>query len=117
MKLVTALSVLLCTEAALGARFTEKRRQSRAARQVSKRAEGKTRSSQPMIKSGLEAPATGEVHAEYSTNWAGAVLVSSGFTEVTGTVVVPTLSTSGSSSTESAGAAVSIGHLPVIFRI
>jgi len=30
------------------------------------------------------------VNAQYSSNWAGAVLISSGFTSVTGTIVVPT---------------------------
>lgn len=110
MKFTAALSVLLCTEAALGARFTEKRRQSRENRSLSKRgSDGKTRSSQPMIKSDLASVDSNETHVEYSSNWAGAVLISTGFTEVTGTVVVPTLATS-SSKTESAGAAVSLNN-------
>lgn len=108
MKFTAALSILLCSEAVLGARFTEKRRQNREARQLSRRgADGNVRSSQPMMKSDSVGIETNETHVEYSQNWAGAVLVSSGFTEVTGTVVVPTLTSSSSSRTESAGAAVS----------
>lgn len=110
MKYTAALSLLLCTEVALGARFTEKRRQTREARRVSRRgAEQKTRSSQPLIQAGTAGGVeTNNSYVEYSQNWAGAVLISSGFTEVTGTVVVPTLTTSGSGSSESAGAAVSL---------
>ncbi|KAG8159839.1 hypothetical protein KVR01_010476 [Diaporthe batatas] len=48
---------------------------------------------------------TNETNAEYSSNWAGAVLISTGFTQVTGTVTVPTLTGSSSSSVESAGSA------------
>lgn len=106
MKFTTALSVLLCTEAALAAKWTEKRRQSRAERQLARRA-GTTRSSQPMIKSELEGYETNNTFVEYSSNWAGAVLIGTGFTQVTGTVTVPTLTTTSSSRTESAGAAVS----------
>lgn len=112
MKYTAALSLLLCTEVALGARFTEKRRQSREARQISRRgSEQKTRSSQPMIQAGTAGVETNNSFVEYSSNWAGAVLIGSGFTEVTGTVVVPTLTTSSSGRTESAGAAVSLGSL------
>lgn len=104
MKFTTAISALLCAEVALGARWTEKRRESRAARQLAKRSGG-TRS-QPMIKSDFEGVESNNSYVEYSSNWAGAVISSTGFTEVTGTVTVPTI-TSSSGSTESAGAAVS----------
>lgn len=112
MKFTTALSALLCAEAALAARFTEKRAASRAARQQAVErgdAAAPLRKSQPMIKaSSFEGGvATNKSNVEYSSNWSGAVLSSSGFTEVTGTVVVPTLTTSSSSRTESAGSAVS----------
>lgn len=107
MKYTTVLSALLCAEAAMGAKFTQKRRESREARQLAKRAGG-TRASQPLMKldqdSGIE---TNKTNVEYSSNWAGAVIVSTGWTEVTGTVTVPTLTTSSSSRTESAGSAVS----------
>jgi len=42
--------------------------------------------------------ATNNTNVSYSTNWAGAVLVSTGFTEVTGTFTVPSPSSKGSGS-------------------
>lgn len=108
MKFTSALSIVLCAEAALAARHTEKRRQSREARKLSRRGvDGKTRNSQPPImQTDSSSVSTNNSNVDYSYNWAGAVLISTGLTEVTGTVVVPTLTTSGSSSTESAGSAV-----------
>lgn len=105
MKYTTVISALLCAEAAMGAKFTQKRRESREARQVAKRAGG-TRSSRPIMKldGGVK---TNNTNVEYSSNWAGAVISSTGWTEVTGTVTVPTLTTSSSSRSESAGSAVS----------
>lgn len=100
MKYTSAISALLLAEAALGARLTEKRRESRAARQLSTRSGG-TRKSQPkIVNSNIS-------NVEYSSNWAGAVIDTTKVTEVTGTVVVPTLTTSSSGNTESAGSAVS----------
>lgn len=89
----------------MGAKFTQKRRESREARQVAKRAGG-TRASRPIMKldGGVE---TNNTNVEYSSNWAGAVISSTGWTEVTGTITVPTLTTSSSSRSESAGSAVS----------
>lgn len=104
MKFTSAVSILLCAEAALGARWTQKRRESREARQLAKRTGG-TRSSRPMIESNYEGVGN-DSFVSYSTNWAGAVLVSTGFTSVTGTVTVPSLSSSSSKST-TAGSAVS----------
>lgn len=105
MKYSAAISALLCAEVALGARWTEKRAANRAARQVSKRTGG-TRKSQPMIKSDYAGVESNNTFVEYSSNWAGAVISTTGVTEVTGTIVVPTLS-AGSGNTETAGAAVS----------
>lgn len=115
MKFVSIFTALLCAEAAIGARLTEKRRESRAARQLARRSSnGATRSSQPLISSdSLIEGVTNQSNVEYSTNWAGAVLISTGFTEVTGTVTVPTLTGSSSSATESAGSAVSKERLRV----
>lgn len=39
-----------------------------------------------------------ETNVEYSSNWAGAVLIGTGFTSVTGTFTVPTPTTAGSGS-------------------
>lgn len=105
MKFTTVVSALLCAEAAMGAKWTEKRRESRQARQLAKRAGG-TRASRPIMK--LDNVETNNTNVEYSSNWAGAVITSTGWTEVTGTVTVPTLTTSSSSRTESAGSAVSL---------
>ncbi|CAN8101691.1 unnamed protein product [Discula destructiva] len=104
MKFTAAASVLLCADLALGARWTEKRRENRAARQLAKRSGDTVRKSQPMIKANVEGVESNNSYVEYSSNWAGAVLSSTSFTEVTGTIVVPTLSAT-SSRTESAGAA------------
>lgn len=109
MKFTSIITALLCAEAAVGARLTEKRRESRAARQLARRSSnGATRSSQPLISSeSVLEGITNQSNVEYSSNWAGAVLISTGFTKVTGTVTVPTLTGSSSSSVESAGSAVS----------
>jgi hypothetical protein len=104
MKFTSAVSILLCAEAALAARFTEKRRETRQARQQAKRND-LTRQSKPMMKSDFAGEATNNSFVEYSSNWAGAVLIGTGYTSVTGVVVVPTLSSS-SSKTETAGSAV-----------
>lgn len=109
MKFTAAVSALLYVEVALGAKFTEKRRENRASRQLSRRG-GDTviRKSQPLVKASYEGSVTNNSFVQYSTNWAGAVISSTGFTEVTGTVVVPTLTTSSANTAESAGAAVSL---------
>ena len=48
-----------------------------------------------------------EAHVQYSSNWAGAVLIGTGYTSVTGTIVVPTPKTpsGGSSKTQYAASA------------
>ena len=110
MKLISVATAILCAEVAVGARLTEKRRESRGARQLARRSpeSAAIHSSQPKITSGnVIEGITNQSNVEYSTNWAGAVLISTGFTEVTGTVTVPTLTGSSSSSVESAGSAVS----------
>jgi Peptidase A4 family len=83
MKTDIILTTICCISAVLAAPSTKNRRQSRAAR---------TRRSSP-FQNVTEAVTAGG-HASnsdvsYSNNWAGAVLVGSGFTSVTGTVVVP----------------------------
>lgn len=114
MKYSTIFTALLCAEAALGARWTEKRRQSREARQLSRRSSsGALRATHPKIPSDTPVEdliienSVNKSNVEYSSNWAGAVLIGTGYTKVTGTVVVPTLTTTSSSRTESAGSAVS----------
>ncbi|KAI4597253.1 hypothetical protein KJ359_004766 [Pestalotiopsis sp. 9143b] len=109
MKFTTVITALACAEAALGARFTEARRQRHAERAAAKREA--TRNSNPRlpaddsITQGLAFD--NETQVSYSSNWAGAVLIGSGYKSVTGTFVVPTPSvpSGGSSRTEYAASA------------
>jgi hypothetical protein len=109
MKFTAIITALLCAEAVAGARLTEKRRESREARRLARRSStGAIRSSQPLISSeSLIEGGSNQSNVQYSSNWAGAVLISTGFTEVTATITVPTLTGSSASSVESAGSAVS----------
>ncbi|KAI1324742.1 acid proteinase [Xylariaceae sp. FL0255] len=106
MKYITATTIttaLLCVDLASAAKFTEARR----ARHAERRAAGSAiRSSAPKIPStGLNAVQQMQIasngtdrNVEYSSNWAGAVLVGSGYTSVTGTFTVPTPSGEGAAS-------------------
>lgn len=108
MKYTTVASALLFTEAALGARFTKKRWENHAKRALS-------RTSLPPIPAddstlqGLDA-GNETAHVEYSTNWAGAVLIGTGYTSVTGTIVVPTPETPSGGSSRTEYAARSVTH-------
>ncbi|KAL4787326.1 peptidase A4 family-domain-containing protein [Aspergillus varians] len=97
MKLTTALSSILLASPALAAPLTSQR-QARNARRAT------NRSSHPPYKpdSTELLHLTNTSHVEYSSNWAGAVLIGTGYTAVTGEFTVPTPSapTGGSSSTE-----------------
>lgn len=89
-------TVLLFAEAALAARLTQHRREARAA----KRALGR-KSHPKMAGSGL----VNSTEVEYSENWAGAVIISSDITSVTGTFTVPSTGSSSSSKGESCASA------------
>lgn len=100
MKFSALATVALGAEVALAAMWTEKRRERHAARAAS-------RQTNPLLPAtevdGLQVEAlTNGTHEEYSSNWAGAVLIGTGYKSVTGTFVVPTPSkpSGGSSSTE-----------------
>lgn len=67
MKFSAVVGALLCAEAAMGAKWTQKRRESREARQLAKRAGG-IRASKPIMK--LDNVETNNTYVEYSTNWA-----------------------------------------------
>jgi len=105
MKFTSVVGALFFAEAAFAARFTQARRDAAAKRALS-------RNSQPRLPAD-DTPVEGldisdeTLQVSYSTNWAGAVLIGSGFTSVTGTIVVPTPSTpsGGSSRTEYAASA------------
>ncbi|KAK6220571.1 hypothetical protein LQW54_002016 [Pestalotiopsis sp. IQ-011] len=114
MKFTSVVGILLCAEVALGARFTKQRRERAAAKRAFQR------STQPLIPAddstvqGLEA-GNETAHVDYSTNWAGAVLIGTGYTSVTAEIVVPTPETpsGGSSRTEYAASAwVGIDSFP-----
>lgn len=78
MKLQTILAGL-CATTILAAPFTEHRR--------ARRAERAARRSMPR---NITRGAGAEDDAQYDSNWAGAVLIGSGYTSVSGSVVVPT---------------------------
>ncbi|KAH8588491.1 peptidase A4 family-domain-containing protein [Bisporella sp. PMI_857] len=96
MKFATIASTLLLAGSAVAAPGTAMRRE-RALRRAA------NRQTKPLQRVGeveaLEAlELTNKTNVDYSSNWAGAVLVSTGFTSVTGTFTVPTPSTTGSGS-------------------
>lgn len=100
MKLSVFATALLGAEAVLAARFTEQRR-ARNADRLSKRA-GSARlpptdaANQELF--GADAY-NDTAQVSYSSNWAGAVLIGTGYKSVTGTFVVPTPSTPSGGST------------------
>lgn len=96
MKYTTAL---LLAEAVAAARFTEQRRARSMERALA-------RSSQPkIIAEGVDANVT---QAQYSTNWAGAVVTTTGVSEVTGRFTVPSVSAGTGSGQSCASAWVGI---------
>ena len=111
MKFTAITSALLYTSVVFGARFTEERR-ARWAKRESVAVTARSGSSLPRFPV-INSPGTDELETvnntneEYSSNWAGAVLIGSGYKSVTGTFVVPTpkAPTGGSSSTEYAASA------------
>lgn len=124
MKTTTLLTALLSSNLVLGARWSQKRRETRAAnawqfpgdltpQNVARSMEDdspRTTSSKPLVKveeSEIFAR-NNESHSTYSQNWAGALLVGTGYTAVTGTITVPTPS-GANPAVQSAGAAVSPG--------
>lgn len=78
-----ASTVLFFVEAAMAARLTEHRRASHAKR-------ANERMSHPKIAGSLPSKIVNQTNVEYSTNWAGAVIISSDVTEVTALITVPT---------------------------
>ncbi|KAJ9130922.1 Acid proteinase [Pleurostoma richardsiae] len=94
MKFTTVSSAILFAGVALGARFTEERR-ARAARRAEAAVAPRPGSGLPRLPvvPSVEADAiegNNTANVEYSSNWAGAVLIGSGYKSVTGTFVVPT---------------------------
>lgn len=99
MKLSAFATIFLSAHAALAARLTERRREQHAARALARQSNLRL---PPTNSEGIEYPGNDTAHVEYSSNWAGAVLIGTGYKSVTGTFTVPTPSTpsGGSSRTE-----------------
>ncbi|KAL1965257.1 hypothetical protein VTN77DRAFT_5859 [Rasamsonia byssochlamydoides] len=87
MKFSTIASTLLLSSLAVAAPLTEQRRAAKLAR-AEKRAAA--RHSNPPFKPGTNEKLELTKNVEYSSNWAGAVLVGTGYTSVTAQFVVPT---------------------------
>jgi len=90
MKFSTVLSTILLTEVALAAPSlgADKRHRSREARKLA-RAEGKTLKTGPRIAADTASGIKNGEFVEYSSNWAGGVISTTGVTSVTGTATVP----------------------------
>jgi hypothetical protein len=93
MKLLTLASTLLLVGSAVAAPNTAKRFAGHAKRAANSRTQGKPIN---RVSSGPEAESSNNTFVEYSSNWAGAVLIGTGYKSVTGTFTVPTPSTDGS---------------------
>lgn len=102
MKFSALATIALGAEVALAARWTEKRRERHAARAANRQSNPPLPATDADGLQVAEAFTNGTVNEEYSSNWAGAVLIGTGYKSVTGTFVVPTPSkpSGGSSSTE-----------------
>ncbi|OJJ42810.1 hypothetical protein ASPZODRAFT_146979 [Penicilliopsis zonata CBS 506.65] len=102
MKFNTVLTTALLAGAAVAAPLTEKR----AARQRARmNRRSSNRSSNPPFKPGTSEvlKLTKDTSVEYSENWAGAVLIGTGYNSVTAEFTVPTPSAPSSSSSGSSG--------------
>jgi hypothetical protein len=92
MKFVTVVSTLLLAGSAVAAPGTAIRKARNLKRAAARRSG---------LINKVDAPAgyeTNKTNVDYSDNWAGAVLVGTGYTSVTGTFTVPKPSTDGSGS-------------------
>lgn len=92
MKLLTLASTLLLAGSAIAAPGTAMR----AERHRKRAASG--RRGNPMNRIESSSALSNESNVEYSSNWAGAILIGTGYKSVTGTFTVPTPSTAGSGS-------------------
>ncbi|KAI1341258.1 peptidase A4 family-domain-containing protein [Xylariaceae sp. FL0016] len=90
MKFVSLASALLCAGLAAAAPGTAARRQRAAEREVARRSASRSSNFLQPSEGDLQAALGNDSHVQYSSNWAGAVLIGTGYTTVTGTIVVPT---------------------------
>lgn len=105
MKFITTLSTLLLASTAIAAPFTELRRQRHEKRAAQRKTTRPQIVGQGEKIDSIESANVSQV--SYSSNWAGAVLVGTGYKTVTGTITVPTPKepSGGSSRTEYAASA------------
>ncbi|KAI1383966.1 peptidase A4 family-domain-containing protein [Hypoxylon trugodes] len=99
---IPVVAALLCANLALAAPGTAMRRQRHAEKIAERRVARTGNTLQPAEGDFNIASTNGSAHVEYSSNWAGAVLIGTGYKTVTGSIVVPTpkVPSGGSSSTE-----------------
>lgn len=112
MKFTSVASVMLLAGAAVASPLKAKLQQRRHER-LAKRMEGR-RSLRPLAVNATSmedfVAVSNPDEVTYSSNWAGAVIVGTDITEVTGTFTIPTVSIpSGGSSREEYGAAAWVG--------
>jgi len=100
MKFAAIASTLLLAGSSLAAPGTSMRRERALARRTLQR-QSKTLQRVGTLEALETAELTNKTDVSYSSNWAGAVLVGTGYTSVTGTFTVPTPSTAGSGSVRS----------------
>jgi hypothetical protein len=81
MKFLAVASTLLLAGSAVAAPGTAKRFENHARRKANSRSNGLMHHV-----TGPETETSGNKFVEYSSNWAGAILIGSGYTSVTGTV-------------------------------
>ncbi|KXL50714.1 hypothetical protein M433DRAFT_131865 [Acidomyces richmondensis BFW] len=113
MKLTSSVGALLLASTALAAPAPSKLTQRRHER-LAKRLANKHKTNPPLAVNHTSMKDTVAVNSpgfvEYDSNWAGAVIVSSGITEVTGTFTIPTVKEpSGGNSNTMYGAAAWVG--------
>ncbi|KAI0376003.1 peptidase A4 family-domain-containing protein [Hypomontagnella monticulosa] len=110
MQLPIVACALLCTNMALAAPGTAMRRQRAAERLAERRISRASNTLQPVEGELSASSGNDTAHVEYSSNWAGAVLIGSGYKSVTGSIVVPTPKTpSGGSSSKQYSASAWVG--------
>jgi Peptidase A4 family len=107
MKFSTIAGSLLLSSAALAVPLSEENLARRESNRVARRARAQRQSH---VNHRVETAGADILAETYSSNWAGAVLVGSGYTSVTGSFVVPSVSVpSGGSSSEQYCAAAWVG--------
>ena len=103
MRVVQAISLLSFISAAVAAPTKADRRSARLARRAAGLQHNRPIAPNTQNLADIIEIETNTTHAQYSSNWAGAVVISSGITSVTGTFTVPSdKSDSGSGASASA---------------